>query len=289
MRLGVHIRIAEGLVKALDRAQELNCEAVQLFSGNPNSWIRKPLNMDAAARFRERTAQLGIFPVVLHTPYLLNLASPENDIWNKSKDALADAVSRAPHLGADYIVTHIGSHRGAGYNTGIERIRNAVRFALDADEHATICLELGAGAGNSIGSTFEEIGDILSGLQDAGSRVGICIDTAHLWGSGYRICDQNGVNAMFADLTKCVGMNRLKVVHLNDTLMGLGSHRDRHHHIGEGEVGESGFAAILNYSGLNDIPGIIETPGQANLAEDKKNLAALRKLEKTAAASAQEH
>ncbi|MHB9037649.1 MAG: deoxyribonuclease IV, partial [Armatimonadota bacterium] len=196
MRLGVHIRIAGGLVKALDRALDLGCETAQLFSGNPNGWARMPLDPNVAAKFRARTAELDIRPIILHTPYLLNLAAPDDEIWQKSKAALADAVERAPMLGADYIVTHIGSHKGSGYETGVTRICEAVRFALDADPHATIALELGAGAGNSIGSKFEHIADIMNGLPDIIDRVGICIDTAHLWGSGYDISTEAGVLSM---------------------------------------------------------------------------------------------
>ncbi|MCE5199120.1 MAG: deoxyribonuclease IV [Armatimonadota bacterium] len=280
MRLGVHIRIAQGLVKALDRALELECETVQLFSGNPNSWTRTPLNPVIAAEFYEKTSRLSMRPIIVHTPYLLNLASPEDDIWHKSREALADAVRRAALLGAEYIVTHIGSHKGAGYEVGIKRIHEAVRYALDADPHPTIALELGAGAGNSIGSRFEHIGDILDGMSDVIERVGICIDTAHLWGSGYDISSEEGVLAMFGELDKYVGLDRLKVVHLNDTQKDLGSHADRHYHIGLGQIGEEGFRAILHHPFTANLPGIIETPGGDDLEQDRANLAVLRRLRK---------
>ena len=277
MRLGVHIRIAGGLLKALDRAVELSCETVQLFSGNPNSWIQKPLDVEAAANFADKIAEIDIRPVILHTPYLLNLASPEDDIWTKSRNALADAVSRAQVMGAGYVVTHIGSHKGVGYDAGINRIREAVKFALDAATEPVVALELGAGAGNSIGSKFEHIADILEGMGSEIDRTGICIDTAHLWGSGYDISTSSGVRDMFEALERYVGFDKLKVVHLNDTIKDLGSHIDRHHHIGQGQVGTEGFQAILNYSGMQYLPGIIETPGES-LEFDKENLAVLRGL-----------
>lgn len=279
MRLGVHIRIAQGLLKALDRAVELGCESAQLFSGNPNSWATKPLDTDSAAAFKSRCEELDIRPIVLHTPYLVNLASPEDDTWTKSRVSLADAVTRAPYMGASYIVTHIGSHKGAGHEHGVARICEAVSFALEADPHPTIALELGAGAGNSIGSRFEHLADILTGLSSNPhlDRVGICIDTAHLYGAGYDISTAEGVLAMFDDLKKYVGMDRLKVVHLNDTLMDLASHRDRHHHIGQGNVGTEGFRTIVNYPGTENLPGIIETPGET-IDFDHQNLAVLRSL-----------
>ena len=277
MRLGVHIRIAGGLVKALDRAVELKCEAVQLFSGNPNSWIQKPADLEALAKFADRTAELDIHPVILHTPYLLNLATSDDEIWAKSRNALADAVYRAQMMRASYVVTHIGSHKGLGYESGIIRIREAVESALDAAPNPIIALELGAGAGNSIGSRFEHIADILDSIKCGPERIGICIDTAHLWGSGYDISTALGVQNMFNTLHSYVGFDKLKVVHLNDTVKDLGSHIDRHHHIGKGQVGVEGFRAIVNYPGTQFLPGIIETPGES-LELDKENLAVLRAL-----------
>jgi deoxyribonuclease-4 len=266
------------LVKALDRAQTLGCEAIQLFSGNPNAWARSPLDPASAALFSARAAELDIHPIVLHTPYLVNLASPDEDIWGKSAVVLADAVKRAPSLSANYIVTHIGSHKGEGYDEGIHRIARAVRFALDAAEGPVIALEMGSGSGNSIGSRFEQMEDILAHLTDVAERVGICIDTAHLWGAGYDISTAEGVNSLFDLLKRHVGLDRLKVVHLNDTQMALDSRRDRHYHIGKGNIGIEGFRTILNYPGTEHLPGIIETPAEDDLAPDIENLGTLRSL-----------
>lgn len=278
MRLGVHVRIGGGLLKSLERAQELGCEAVQLFSGNPNSWVRKPVDPEAAACFAARTAELGIRPIVLHTPYLLNLAAPAEDIWLKSREALADAVGRAPAMGASIIVTHIGSHKGEGYDEGVHRIAEAVKYALDAAPEPVVALELGSGSGNSIGSRFEQIADIMSALGDEAARVGICIDTAHLWGAGYGISTAEGVEYMFELLQRHVGFDKLRVVHLNDTQMAIGSLRDRHYHIGKGEIGLEGFRAVLNHPCTQDLPGIIETPGGDDLTFDHMNLSTLRGL-----------
>lgn len=278
MRLGVHIRIAGGLVKALERAHELDCEAIQLFSGNPNAWARTPLDPDQAALFAARVAELDMHPIVLHTPYLVNLASPDDDIWLKSTTVLAHAVSRASLIGAGYIVTHIGSHKGEGYGDGVRRIGESVRRALDAAPEPVIALEMGSGSGNSIGSRFEEIEDIMNELADVIDRVGVGIDTAHLWGAGYDISTAAGVEAMFDSLKRHVGLERLKVVHLNDTQMALDSRRDRHYHIGKGHIGLEGFRAIVNYPGTESLPGIIETPAEDDLTHDRENLAALRAL-----------
>lgn len=277
MRLGIHIRIAGGLVRALDRASELRCEAVQLFSGNPNGWARRPVDIEQAALFRGRAAELGISPIILHTPYLLNLASPDDDVWGKSVDALADAVARAPVLASDRVVTHIGSHRGSGLEAGTRRICEALRIALDAAEGVWVDLELGAGSGASIGSRFEHIADILGLLGSDAGRVGICIDTAHLWGSGYDISTFEGVDKVFGHIERCIGLNKLQVIHLNDTPARLGSRVDRHQHIGRGSIGVEGFRAILADARTTQLPGIIETPGDG-IEADRENLAVLRGL-----------
>lgn len=281
MRLGVHIRIGGGLVRALDRALKLECEAIQLFSGNPNGWARTPLDPDIAAKFAARATELDMHPIVLHTPYLVNLASPDDDIWRKSTMVLADAVGRAPLMGAGIIVTHIGSHKGEGYHDGVRRIGDSVRRALEAAPEPCIALEMGAGSGHSIGSRFEQIEDILNELSDVTQRVGVGIDTAHLWGAGYDISTAEGVEAMFALLKQHAGLEKLKVVHLNDTQMLLDSRRDRHYHIGKGLIGVEGFRAIVNYPGTENLPGIIETPTEDDdIAPDIENLATLRSLRK---------
>jgi len=280
VRLGVHIRIGKGLVRSLDYAQELKCEAIQLFSGNPNSWAIKPLHPEIAGQFALRAAELGIYPTILHTPYLVNLASPDTDIWFRSREVLADAVKRAHLMRADFVVTHIGSHKGSGLETGISRIRESVLFALDVSPGPTIVLELGAGAGHSVGSSFEEAANILSRLEEVGDRVGICVDTAHLWGAGYNISTADGVVATFDRFDRLIGIDRLKVVHLNDTQVELGSRKDKHYHVGKGRIGLEGFRAILNLPRLHDLPGIIETPGH-DIAHDAKNLAVLRSLNTT--------
>lgn len=277
MRLGVHIRIEKGLVRSLDYARKLECEAIQLFSGNPNSWARKPLDPEIAAQFARRTAELNIRPTILHTPYLVNLASPDANIWVRSRDALADAVKRAYLMNAELVVTHIGSHKGSGLEHGISRISEAVISSLGVASGPTIVLELGAGAGDSVGSRFEEAAKILSRLEVVSDRVGICVDTAHLWGAGYDISTADGVDATFDRFDRLIGLDRLKVVHLNDTQVELGSRRDKHYHIGKGRIGIEGFRAILSIPELRDLPGIIETPGH-DIAHDAENLAVLRLL-----------
>lgn len=278
MRLGVHIRIAKGLESAIVKAESLGCEAIQIFSSNPNSWQISTLSPVTADAFKSGAERLGLFPVVLHTPYLLNLASPKDDIWSLSKSALASALNRARAVGGHYVVTHIGSHSGSGYEFGADRVGQAVSFALDeSDSEALVLLEAGSGSGNTIGSTIEELAGLLERLESRRDRVGVCLDTAHLWGAGYDISTEDGVNSLLAHFDRKIGISRLKVFHLNDTLKDLGSHIDRHWHIGKGNVTLEGFRAIVNHPSLADIGGIMETP-ESELGFDVVNLGRLKGL-----------
>ena len=278
MRVGVHVRIAKGLESAIVKAESLGCEAIQIFSSNPNSWQVSTLSPVTADAFKDGAARLGLRPVVLHTPYLLNLASPKEDIWKASRGALALALDRAKAVGGDYVVTHIGSHSGSGYEFGADRVAEAVSFALDkSNSSAMVLLEAGSGSGNTIGSTLEQLAGLIERLSDREARVGVCLDTAHLWGAGYDISSKEGVDSLLSQFDELIGLRRLRVFHLNDTLKELGSHLDRHWHIGKGKVGIEGFRAILNHPALDDIGGIIETP-ESELGFDRKNLDRLKEL-----------
>ncbi|MEN6521948.1 MAG: deoxyribonuclease IV [Armatimonadota bacterium] len=278
MRLGVHVSIGKGLRAAAEHAGELGCESIQMFSSNPNSWKVKDLDEGAAAAFREGIERLGIRPVALHTPYLLNLASSKNDIWTNSWENLAWALEKAAVIGADYTVTHIGSHGGDGFETGADRVKDGIICALDkASGNAMALLEAGSGGGNTIGWRFEELASILERLDDYQGRVGVCLDTAHLWGAGYDISTAAGVDKTLGDFDRLIGLSQLKVIHLNDTRKLLGSRADRHWHIGQGNIGTEGFKAIVNHPSFSDTAGILETPDMES-GKDIENLNELKKL-----------
>lgn len=246
---------------AVDTAERLGCETIQIFAGNPNAWQETAIHPEIAEVFRLRTHQFGIRPVILHTAYLLNLASKDDLIYSRSVQALTHALNRASLLDADYVVTHIGSHGGSGYEVGVQRIQDAVRTALLGSAGAkTVLLESGAGAGSTVGSRFEELADILAGLEQCGEQVGVTLDTAHLWGAGYDISQSDRVNGVLDEFNDLIGLQRLKLIHLNDTQVPLGSHRDRHWHIGKGNIGLEGFRTLVNHPGMAGIPGIMETP-----------------------------
>jgi deoxyribonuclease-4 len=278
MRLGVHVSIGGGLAKGVARAVELGCECIQIFSSNPNSWKVGETDPVVAEKFRVSTEDSGIRPVVLHTPYLLNLASGKPQVFNPSWRTLGSALTRADMLGAKYIVTHIGSHGGDGLEAGARRIKDAVNRALDeALGDAMVLLEGGSGAGNTVGSIFEEQAHLLDLLSDRSERVGICLDTAHLWGAGYDLSSAENVGAVLSDFDRLIGTKRLHVFHLNDTQKALDSHIDRHWYVGQGNVGLEGFRAIVNYPALAGIAAIIEVPGES-VEVDQKDLNILKTL-----------
>lgn len=278
MRLGVHVGIGSGLGNAARRAVELGCESVQMFSSNPSSWQIGRLDEKEAEEFRETIALASIKPVILHTPYLINLASQSSGGWTNSWRALAAALSRADKLGAEYVVTHIGSHGGAGIEAAGLRVREAVMRALDtASGEAVLLLEGSAGSGNTLGSSFEELAYLLYLLEERKSRVGVCIDTAHMYGAGYDLAGEEKAAEVIAEFDRVVGLSRLGVVHLNDTQKTLASRVDRHWHIGRGNIGLEGFRALVNHPALADKAGIIETP-EMESGFDEINLNTLKSL-----------
>lgn len=278
MRIGAHQRTGKSLPEAVERAAGIGCEAIQVFAANPSAWRTRMIPDDLAGLFRRLTSQHDIHPVIIHTQYLLNLASPDEVIYAKSADALADSLVRADALGAEFVVTHIGSHRGVGSEAGILRVRDAVRRVLDASvSSAVTLLENSAGGGDLMGSRFEALRAILDGLSEHESRLGICLDTAHLWGAGYDVSNSDAVNTTIAEFDSVVGLERLTLVHMNDSRSALGSRSDRHANIGYGEIGIEGFAALMKHPALAGLTVIIETP--ANTPEDHaRDIAVLKEL-----------
>ncbi len=277
MHLGVHIGIAKGLVKGLEYAHDIGCESVQLFSGNPHSWNQKPLNEDIAQDFVEAAREMGIWPIVLHTPYLVNLASPDPEIRRKSIGTLVLALQRADALAAGFVVTHIGSHKGVGMDKGIENTIKSLEEALSEDCNAKVALELSSGGGNKVGADIESVAAIINGLDSFKENVGICIDTAHVWGAGYSVDSADGVNELLDKINEEVGLEKLLVLHLNDTETVFGEKKDRHADIGDGNLGLEGFSALINDARLAEVPGILETPAKTE-DRQRQDLVTLRGL-----------
>ncbi len=279
MRLGAHESIAGGLHRAFDRALSVGCETVQVFVKSNRSWAVKPLTEEEVARFKAKAADTGIHPVVGHTSYLLNLASPDENLWQRSLDTLIVELERCETLGIPCLVLHPGSHVGTGEEAGLARVAEALGRVHAATEgfRARILLETTAGQGTNLGYRFEHLAWLLENTPQ-GERLGVCLDTCHIFAAGYELRTAEGYAATMAAFARIVGLDRLGAVHLNDSKGGLGSKKDRHEHIGQGRIGLEGFRLVLNDPRLAHLPGLLETPKSDDLHEDRENLAVLRSL-----------
>ena len=275
--LGFHVSIAGSIDLAVDRALQADCTAFQLFTRNPRSWKYKALDEEEARTFAEKRAKAGFKKVVVHMPYLPNLASPDRSVARKSRASLSAEVERCGRLGVDYIVAHVGTHMGKGSMVGVRNVAEACNEALEANENSVmVLLENTAGQKNAVGASFEEIRMMLDGVRKS-ERVGVCMDTCHLFAAGFDISVPSGVEETLALFGETVGMDRLKVVHLNDSKGPLGGNLDRHDHIGMGRIGESGFRALLHYPGITRLPMLMETP-QDDRRSDADEIAYVRAL-----------
>ncbi len=253
---------------AADRAAEIGLSALQVFSDNPTSWRRRPTLPRELPAFRDRLGQLGITPLSIHAPYVINLAGPEPETHERSVEVLAGELRVAQAYGARFLNIHIGSHRGAGPEAGTDRLAEGLRatFRLvgDAAPDVVLSLENGSGGGFSLGWSFEELGAIDQAVAAAGidaARYGFCLDTAHLWGAGYAIDTAPGVDATIERFAGVVGLDRLRMVHLNDSRSELGSRADRHEHVGAGRIGGEGLARMATHPALDHVTYFLETPG----------------------------
>jgi len=262
--LGCHLSIAKGFAASIDAAEGLGNTALQIFSHNASSWRMKPIEADSAASFRERLSRSSVEYVVIHTMYLLNLASPDDSLFERSVSALIEEIARAAALGIDRVVTHLGAHVGSGIEAGIGRVIEGLDRVVSSPPFRSspglrLLLENTAGSGTTVGTTFEELGAIISGLSDP-SRIGVCLDTCHAFAAGYDLRTPAGLEETLASFDSAIGLDRLDLIHLNDSVFPLGSHRDRHAHIGRGEIGMEGMRGIVNHSALRSHPFILETP-----------------------------
>lgn len=277
--MGAHISIAGGVHLAVERAADLGATAFQIFLKNNNQWRGKPIDPDHARLFREGVAAGGFAPPVAHSAYLINLASPDPVTSSRSIEAMHDELERARQLGVPGVVLHPGAHIGRGEAWGISTIASRINNLLErtAGNPAGIWIETTAGTGTWLGWRFEQLAEIVERIEDP-TRIGVCLDTCHIFTAGYDIRTSKGVKATLKEFDRIVGLKRLRAIHVNDSKMPLGSHRDRHEHIGRGEIGREGFAALLQDRRLRKIPFILETPKGPDSADDRRNLAFLRRL-----------
>ena len=259
VKFGFHVSISDSIDRAVDRAQEMGCDAFQIFTRNPRSWATRELAEGEPEAFRAKRAEAGIDPVYGHMPYILNLASPDKRIYGRSVASLRTGLARCGVLGIPMLVTHIGSHLGEGSGRGVDRVVGALDAALGEDDSGVVVLlETGPGSRNSVGSTFEEVGLILERAA-VGGRVGVCLDTCHVFVAGYDVRTPDGLGETIDAFDGAVGLGRLGLMHLNDSRGGFGSGRDHHEHLGLGEIGLEGLRLVVN-SRLAGVPMIMETP-----------------------------
>jgi len=279
MRIGLHVSIAGTIDQAVDRALERGCDTFQIFTRNPRGWKYKPLRKTEITMFQEKVSKAGLYPAAGHMPYLPNLSSPRKVIYNRSVKALIAELDRSGRLGLQYVVTHLGSHLGAGREAGLGQILAACNKALSAvDNDVLLLLENTAGQKHSMGDTFEDIQEIIGGIEQ-NSRIGVCFDTSHGFASGYELRTSEGLESTVSAFDRVIGLSRLKMVHLNDSKGDLGSHIDRHEHIGMGKIGVNGFRAILHHEAFRSLPLILETPID-DRRNDVENLRRVRQLAK---------
>ncbi len=277
MRLGVQVSIQGGLDKVVDRALHLGCNTVQFFSRNPREWRRKRLNKREVELFRKNLKNKDIKPVVVHAPYTSNLASPRKKLFYDSLRVFIKDIKDANLLEADYFVFHMGSHSKTSEIEGLKRVSYALKTTLRKVGTKTIILiENTSGSGSWLGYRFWHHAFVLKRLNWS-NKIGLCLDTCHAWSAGYDVSSRRGLEKMLEEIDAHIGLERLKLIHLNDSKDPLGSRRDRHAHIGEGFIGEEGFRNILTHPLLKDLPFILETPNKEP-QDDLKNLERVKRI-----------
>jgi len=288
--IGPHLPLGHGMLKAADRAKGIGATAVQIFTDNPTAWRRRPNPPKGLKAFREALRSAGIGPIAVHAPYLINLCGGNEDFWQKSIATVANELYVGSLYGASFVVMHIGSHRGLERREGIDRMVEGMRRALTAADESSardisrngplpmLVLENAPGTGDGIGSSIEDIADIIGAGATAGlpiERLGVCLDTAHLWGAGYEISKADGVDDLVARIDEILGRERVVMLHLNDSRTSVGSRLDRHEHIGAGQLGVNGMSELLNHPWLKTLPTYLETPGM-DTGYDAVNLERVR-------------
>ena len=278
--LGAHMSIAGGMPRAVERARAVSATALQVFVKSSNQWAARPFAPGEVGDYRSAALEAGLAPFTLaHASYLINLASPNDALWEKSTGALRQELLRCEQLGIPWLVVHPGSHVGSGVEAGVGRVASALKRVLAGAEDGSsgVLLEITAGQGHSLGARFEELGEMIA-RAGGSDRLGICFDTCHALAAGYEFRDAGSYRETMRALDATVGLARLKAFHLNDSKGDLGSRLDRHEHIGQGKVGLEAFRLILSDRRFRDRPMVLETPKEDDLEEDRKNLGVLRAL-----------
>lgn len=277
MKLGLHIATLGNIMTTPQRAHAMGAETIQVFASNPRGWKPTLYTPEQGAQFQAACAAAGISPTWIHMIYLVSYGSPDEQLRQKSITAMTQMLKTADTLGVKGVVTHLGSHKGQGLEQALPRLAEALLQTLSESKDSLLVLENSAGAGGNIGNSLEELAVILDAAERH-PRLAVCIDTAHALTSGYEIRTPDGLNKFLADFDDLIGLDRLVVMHLNDSKADIGSHIDRHENIGDGFIGLKGFREILNHPKLQSVSGVMEVPGLDDKGPDAANLERLRGL-----------
>ncbi len=271
--------IAGGFEKAIERGVRVGCQTIQIFTKSNNQWAAAPISDDQATKFRTAVKENGIHSVFAHDAYLINIGSPNPEIYEKSKKALKMEVERATVLGLAAVVMHPGAHMNSGEETAIAKIAKTVSWVLDQTKGSPVKVlyESAAGQGTAIGHTFEHLKALIA-QTGSSDRVGICLDTCHMFAAGYDLCTAEAYRTTMEQFDRLVGISKIQAIHLNDSKKERGCRVDRHEHIGQGKMGLEAFRLLLNDRRLQDVPMVLETPKDDECTEDIMNLKTLRGL-----------
>ena len=279
MLLGAHMSIAGGVFNAPVRGKTIGCDTIQIFVKNASRWVGKEITDEDVEKFRDAKKETGIAPIFAHNSYLINLASPDDALYEKSINAMLDELERSERLKLPFIVVHPGAHVGSGEEAGLKRIAAAVNalFEKTKGHKVKIALETTAGQKSNLGYKFEHLAALIKAINDK-KRIRVCYDTCHTFAAGYDLRTKKAYEATFAEFDKVIGVKRICAFHINDSVKELGSRIDRHAHIGQGHIGLSGFRLLLNDERFANVPMVLETPKGPDIAEDVMNLKVLRGL-----------
>ena len=277
MLIGAHVSAAGGVEKSVKRALDIDAECMQIFASSPRTWRFKPIAEENASKFRAAAAEASMGPTVLHASYLVAIGSPDPALAERSVESLTNHMQASEQLGALGLVFHPASHKGRGYDAIFDQFVTNVQRVLEASPgESLLMLETSAGSGDHVGSTFDELGKLIKAVDNP--RVAVCLDTQHVWAAGYNISDKDGLDATMDEFDRDIGLDLLRSVHANDSMRELGSSVDRHDNIGDGLIGEAGFAKVMSHPAFQDVPFYLEVPGTDKSGPDRPNVEALKRI-----------
>ena len=259
IRIGAHVSISGGMDKAIERQEEIGGNCGQIFAGSPRTWSVSEYDEDEGQEFQDFRDEQDQNPYVIHSTYLVNLATPKDDLFEKSLDCLQSELDAASTLGVEYVVFHPGAHTGSGRDAGVKRIAEGIDN-LEIPENVTLLLENTAGKGTTLGKSMGELREMIEEAETDSEKVGVCIDTCHAHAAGYELKEKEGFEDFIQEIKEDIGLEKIKVLHLNDSKDEKGSEKDNHQDIGCGNIGDEGFSNIVNAEEFEDLPMVLETP-----------------------------